>query len=63
MADFDDLPDAIIEIELRRVEGGGWIAEQPDDEAGLVGEGATAPRAVEDYARQAAEYCEERSSR
>lgn len=59
--DLVELPDARITIDLQRVEGGGWIAHDPDDSEGIVGHGETAPRAAEDYTRQVAEYLEGRA--
>lgn len=59
MSAANDLPDAIVEIHLRRTDSG-WEASQPTDRAGVVGHASTAPRAAEDYCRRAAEFCERR---
>lgn len=55
---FDELPDARVTIDLEET-ADGWIAYDPDDDAGIVGRAASAPRAAEDYARQVAEYLED----
>lgn len=54
---FDELPDARIAIDLKRVSGG-WVAFDPDDDTSITGRADSAPRAAEDYCRRVAEYLE-----
>lgn len=57
--DLGVLPDARVTIDLKEVEGGEWIAYDPDDETSIVGRAESGPRAAEDYCTKLAELIED----